>query len=104
MKDIELARKLRKIMEKSTKCLLIARQHHDQCNYDEAASRAYYAVFHSLQAVLLTRGLSFSRHSGVKGAFNREFVHKKYFPRSSPRRLSVFLGTGKLETMDTRKV
>lgn len=81
MKDIELAKKLRKIMEKSKRCLSVARQHHNQCNYDEAASRAYYAIFHSLQAVLLTRGLSFSKHTGVKGAFNRKFVHKGIFPK-----------------------
>lgn len=40
----------------------------------EAASRAYYAVFHAISAVLATRGLSFSSHSQTIGAFNREFV------------------------------
>ncbi|MBI5327295.1 MAG: HEPN domain-containing protein [Deltaproteobacteria bacterium] len=31
-----------------------ARQLHEQRQYNEAASKAYYAVFHSLQAILLT--------------------------------------------------
>lgn len=79
-KDIELARKLQKVVAKSKKCLAIAKEHQAQSNYDEAASRAYYAVFHSLQAVLLTLGLSFSRHSSVIGYFNKEFIHKGLFP------------------------
>lgn len=80
-KNTELARKLQKIMAKSEKCLMIAKQHHEQNNYDEAASRAYYAVFHSLQAALLTLGLSFSKHSSVIGYFNKEFIHKGMFPK-----------------------
>ncbi|HHT9135529.1 MAG TPA: HEPN domain-containing protein [Candidatus Avalokitesvara rifleensis] len=80
-KDVELARKLQKIMAKSKKCLETAKQHHEQDNYDETASRAYYAVFHSLQASLLTLGLSSSKHSGVKGSFNKEFIHKGIFPK-----------------------
>ncbi len=38
------------------------------------ASRAYYAMFYSAQALLLTRGKSFSRHSAVIAAFGREFA------------------------------
>ncbi len=80
-KDTELTKKLQKIMAKSKKCLTIARQHYAQGNNDEAVSKAYYAIFHAIQATLLTRGLSFSKHSGVKGAFNKEFIHKGIFPK-----------------------
>ncbi len=80
-KDTELATKLQKIMAKSKKCLVIAKQHHTQNNYEEAVSRAYYAIFHSLQAALLTLGMSFSRHSSVIGFFNKEFIHKELFPK-----------------------
>jgi len=48
---------------------------------DDAVSRAYYAVFHAITAVLATRGLSFSSHSQTIGAFNREFVHTGLFPK-----------------------
>lgn len=41
----------------------------------DASSRAYYAVFHMLSAVLASRGLSFSSHAQVLGAFNKEFLH-----------------------------
>jgi uncharacterized protein (UPF0332 family) len=47
----------------------------------DAASRAYYAAFHAVSAALLARGLAFSSHSQVLGAFNRDFVHAGDFPR-----------------------
>lgn len=39
-----------------------------------AVSRAYYAMFYTAEALLLARGLSYSRHSAVIAAFGREFV------------------------------
>ncbi len=36
-----------------------------------AASRAYYAMFYAAQALLLSLGLSFSKHSGVIAAFGQ---------------------------------
>ena len=39
-----------------------------------AVNRIYYAMFYQVSALLLTQGLSFSKHSGVLAAFNREFV------------------------------
>lgn len=42
--------------------------------FDDASSRAYYAAFHAASAALAGRGLFFSSHGQVMGAFNREFV------------------------------
>jgi uncharacterized protein (UPF0332 family) len=39
-----------------------------------AASRAYYALFYIAQALLLSKGLSFSSHSAVIAAFGKEFT------------------------------
>ena len=80
-KDIELIRKINIIMTKAKNTLKIAKQLYEQNYYNDSISRAYYAVFHSLQAILLTLGLSFSKHSGVIGAFNKEFIHKDIFPK-----------------------
>lgn len=80
-KDTELTRKLNVIMAKAKNTLKIAKQLYKQDYYNDSVSRAYYAVFHSLQAILLTIGLSFSKHSGVIGAFNKEFIHKDIFPK-----------------------
>lgn len=43
---------------------------------EQAASRAYYSMFYITSAFLLDKGLSFSRHSAVIGAFGREFARK----------------------------
>lgn len=53
----------------------------DQGRYSAAAGRAYYAVFHLLSAVLLTKKLSFAKHSGVIGAFAKYFIKEGIFPR-----------------------
>ncbi len=39
-----------------------------------AANRIYYACFYAVTALLLTRNLSSSKHSGVIALFNRHFV------------------------------
>jgi uncharacterized protein (UPF0332 family) len=78
-KDAELSKKLKTIMSKARDSLVVAKQLHMENHYNHAASRAYYAVFHALQAILLTKGLSFSKHSAVLSAFNKEFVFTKTF-------------------------
>lgn len=37
-------------------------------------NRIYYAIFYEVSALLLTKDLSSSKHSGVRALFNREFV------------------------------
>jgi uncharacterized protein (UPF0332 family) len=49
-------------------------------DYDFAVSRAYYSMFYMAKACILTKGLSFSKHSGVLSAFNQHFVKTKIFP------------------------
>jgi uncharacterized protein (UPF0332 family) len=38
-----------------------------------AAARAYYAMFYLAKAMLLSKGLTFSKHSSVHAAFGKEF-------------------------------
>jgi len=49
--------------------------------WSDAASRAYYAVFHAISAVLLSKGMTFASHAQVLGSFNREFVRSGIFPK-----------------------
>ena len=42
--------------------------------YGSAINRAYYAIFYAANALLVTQGLSRSRHSGVVAAFREYFV------------------------------
>ncbi len=39
-----------------------------------AVNRIYYALFYQVSALLFAKGFSFSKHSGVQAAFNKEFV------------------------------
>ena len=42
--------------------------------YTFAINRAYYALFYAISAFLLEQGRQFSKHSGVRAAFNRDIV------------------------------
>jgi uncharacterized protein (UPF0332 family) len=43
-------------------------------DYDSAVSRAYYAMFYVAEALLLSKGLAYSKHSAVIAAFGKEFA------------------------------
>ncbi len=45
-----------------------------------AINRAYYAMFYALLALLATRQLGTSKHSGAISLFDREFVKTGVFP------------------------
>jgi len=42
--------------------------------YTFAINRAYYALFYAVSALLLEEGRRFSKHSGIRAAFNRDLV------------------------------
>lgn len=42
--------------------------------YSTVINRAYYAIFYAANALLRTRGISRSKHSGVLAAFRQYFV------------------------------
>lgn len=63
---------------------------------DFSASRSYYAMFYAVEAVLLTKNLSFSKHKAVLSAFGKEFVK----PGEIPSHLHRYI----LEAFDTREV
>ena len=61
---------------KAEKSIESARREIAAGEYDFAINRLYYALFYSVMAALLERGLSFKKHSGVRAAFHREFIKK----------------------------
>jgi uncharacterized protein (UPF0332 family) len=61
-------------MSRARRSLSAARLLLEAGNADFAASRAYYAMFYAAEALLLSRGLAFSRHAAVVAEFGREFV------------------------------
>ena len=62
---------IEKLIEKEHRSLEVAREIFDHEHYDFAVSRAYYAIFYLAEAVLLSKNLSFSKHSAVISAFNQ---------------------------------
>jgi len=50
-------------------------------DFESCVSRAYYAMFYSAEALLLTKGLSFSSHRGVISAFGKHFVRTGIFSK-----------------------
>lgn len=52
-------------------------------------NRAYYAMFYALLALLATRQLGTSKHSGALSLFDREFVKTGLFPQALSRSLRL---------------
>ena len=57
-------------------------------DYESSVSRAYYAMFYSAQAVLLTKNLSFSSHKGVISSFGEHFIKTGIFQKEMGRELN----------------
>lgn len=56
--------------------------------WDDAVSRAYYAAYHIVQAVLFTAGLEARTHEGIHDLFFLHFVRPGVFPRRLTRLLA----------------
>lgn len=60
--------------EKAQESLEAARRELAAGAYAFAINRAYYALFYAVSALLLEEGRQFKKHSGVRAAFNRDFI------------------------------
>lgn len=61
-------------LEKAEKKLEVAEKLFNSGDYEDSVSRAYYAVFHATQALLLTEGEKAETHKGVVTLFSLLFV------------------------------
>lgn len=52
----------------------------DNGSYRAANNRAYYAIFHSLRAVLAFDNFDSKKHSGVISEFRRRYIKEGVFP------------------------
>jgi hypothetical protein len=82
---------LQAMVRKACQKLASARKDFDSGLFDDSVSRAYYATFHAVSAVLAAHGLSFSSHAQTLDAFNRELVKTGVFPPDSFRKLQRLL-------------
>lgn len=52
-----------------------------------ANNRAYYAIFHAIQAVLAIEKVDFKRHKDVIAYFNKNYINTEIFPKMLGRRI-----------------
>lgn len=72
---------LPKMLDKARRSLASSAWSIDEGYCDFASSRAYYAVFYVMQAVLLTKEMAYRKERAVIRAFNRDFVRVGIFPK-----------------------
>ncbi|OGW41352.1 MAG: hypothetical protein A2Y97_08310 [Nitrospirae bacterium RBG_13_39_12] len=69
-------------LEKAEKKLEVAKRLLASGDYEDAISRAYYAVYHATQALLLTEGQHAETHKGVVTLFGLLFVKTGKFSKN----------------------
>lgn len=69
-------------IQKANKKLDVAEKLLRSSDYDDAVSRAYYAVFHATQALLLTEGERAETHKGIVTLFGLLFVKTGKFSKN----------------------
>ena len=60
-----------------------------QGNYESAANRSYYAVFHAMRAVLAFDEIDMKRYSGVISEFRRRYIKTGIFETRMSEIISV---------------
>lgn len=66
---------------KSARILLAAEE------YKGANNRAYYAIFHAVNAIHALDGKSYKRHKDAIANFNKDYVKTEIFPRTIGRKI-----------------
>jgi len=81
-KDLAVYRiKTSKETLKSARILLAAEE------YKGANNRAYYAIFHAINAIHALDGKAYKRHKDAIANFNKEYIKPEIFPREIGRKI-----------------
>lgn len=62
-------------LERAKNTLSDAEKFFGEATLESTVNRIYYAIFYAVLGLLITKGLSSAKHSGVRAIFNREFVN-----------------------------
>lgn len=57
-------------------------------DFESSVSRVYYAMFYSVEALLLTEGITVSSHKGVISVFGEHFIKTGIFKKEMSKELS----------------
>jgi len=63
-------------LERAENTLLDAQKYFKNATLSSTVNRIYYAMFYAVNGLLIAKGLSSSKHSGVRALFNKEFINK----------------------------
>ena len=56
--------------------------------YKGANNRAYYAIYHAINAIHGMKGVAYKRHKDAIANFNKEYVKTEIFPREMGRKIA----------------
>ncbi|HDL86317.1 MAG TPA: HEPN domain-containing protein [Candidatus Acetothermia bacterium] len=83
-----MTREIEELLQKSQRSLQAAKRLLKAKDYDFAISRAYYSMFYSAQAALLSKSLEYSSHAAVVARFGEHFIKANLLPRKLGKALS----------------
>ena len=69
-------------MERAKELIDDAKQLYKSGSYKSSNNRAYYAIFHTMRAVLALEEVDFKKHSGVIQYFQREYIKTGIFEKA----------------------
>ena len=67
-------------LERANESLKAARLMLENNLFIPAMNRIYYSMFYAVQALIILKESTFSKHGQVKGFFNKEFIKTGVFP------------------------
>lgn len=67
--------------DRACDCLHTAKVNREINDYRAAANRSYYAIFHSMRAVLALEEVDMSKHSGVMAEFRKRYLKTEILDR-----------------------
>ena len=59
----------------------------DAKQYRGANNRAYYSIYHTIDAILSIEGVAFKRHKDALAYFNKQYIATEIFPREMGRKI-----------------
>jgi len=74
-------------LEQAKRELKDAKLLYNDDSYLSANNRAYYAIFHSIRAVLALEPIDFKKHKDVVAYFNKNYINPEIFPRTLGKRI-----------------
>jgi len=62
-------------LERAKNTMIDTKKYFGDATAESTVNRIYYAIFYAVNALLITKGLSASKHSGIRALFNKEIVN-----------------------------